>query len=74
LNKVTIFPNPAKDYFTVSGLDTECKIELFNVVGSKVMESEFTGEKQFNIDVAAGIYLAKITNNSKIIVKKLIVE
>lgn len=74
LNKVTIYPNPAKEYFIVSGLDTECKIELFNTVGSKVFESEFTGEQQFNIDVTAGIYFAKITSNSKTTVKKLIVE
>ena len=74
LNKVTIYPNPTKDYFIVSGFDTESKIELYNTVGSKVFESEFTGEQQFNIDVTAGIYFAKITNNSKIIVKKLILE
>jgi hypothetical protein len=74
LNEVTIYPNPAKKYFIVSGLDTECKIELFNTVGSKVFESDFTGEQQFNIDVTAGIYFAKITSNSKTTVKKLIVE
>ena len=73
-SKVVVYPNPAKDYFTVSGFDTESKIELYNTVGSKVFESEFTGEQQFNIDVTAGIYFAKITNNSKIIVKKLILE
>lgn len=74
LNEVTIYPNPAKKYFIVSGLDTECKIELFNTVGSKVFESDFTGEQQFNMDVTAGIYFAKITSNSKTTVKKLIVE
>lgn len=73
-SKVVVYPNPAKDYFTISGFDTESKIELFNAVGSKVLESKFTGEQQFNIDVTAGIYFAKITNNSKIIVKKLILE
>jgi len=74
LNKVSIYPNPTKDYFIVSGLDTASKIELFNTVGSKVFESEFTGEQQFNIEVTAGIYLAKITTDDKVVVRKIVME
>jgi hypothetical protein len=74
LNKVTIYPNPTKDYFIVSGLDTASKIELFNTVGSKVFESEFTGEQQFNIEVTAGIYLAKITMDDKFVIRKILME
>ncbi|MCA6422605.1 MAG: endonuclease [Flavobacterium sp.] len=74
LNRVSIYPNPTKDYFIVSGLDTASKIELFNTVGSKVFESEFTGEQQFNIEVTAGIYLAKITTDDKFVVRKIIME
>lgn len=74
LNKVTIYPNPTKDYFIVSGLDTASKIELFNTVGSKVFESEFTGEQQFNIEVTAGIYLAKITTDDKFVIRKILME
>lgn len=74
LNRVTIYPNPTKDYFIVSGLDTASKIELFNTIGSKVFESEFTGEQQFNIEVTAGIYLAKITADDKFVVRKIIME
>ena len=74
LNRVSIYPNPAKDYFIVSGLETASKIELFNTVGSKVFESEFTGEQQFNIEVTAGIYLAKITADDKFVVRKIIME
>ena len=74
LNKVTIYPNPTKDYFIVSGLDNTSKIELFNTVGSKVFESEFTGEQQFNIEVTAGIYLAKITMDDKFVIRKILME
>jgi hypothetical protein len=74
LNKVTIYPNPTKDYFIISGLDTASKIELFNTVGSKVFESEFTGEQQFNIEVTAGIYLAKITMDDKFVIRKILME
>lgn len=74
LNRVSVYPNPTKDYFIVSGLETASKIELFNTVGSKVFESEFTGEQQFNIEVTAGIYLAKITTDDKFVVRKIIME
>ena len=74
LNRVSVYPNPTKDYFIVSGLENASKIELFNTVGSKVFESEFTGEQQFNIEVTAGIYLAKITTDDKFVVRKIIME
>jgi hypothetical protein len=43
-------------------------------VGSKVFESEFTGEQQFNIEVTAGIYLAKITMDDKFVIRKILME
>lgn len=72
--KVVLYPNPAKNYFIVSGVETLSKLELYNVVGAKVFESEFTGEYQFNIDLSSGVYFAKITTENKSIIKKIVID
>jgi hypothetical protein len=71
---VILYPNPVKNSFTITGLETESTIEIYNNLGSKIFESNFNSEKTFNVNFAAGIYFAKITSDSKSIVKKIVVE
>ena len=55
----TLYPNPAKDHFTVQG-DDFMKVEIYNATGQKVLEST-SPDIAFN--EAAGIYLVKIFRN-----------
>lgn len=71
---VVLYPNPAKNYFIVSGIETLGKLELYNVVGAKVLEAQFMGEHQFNIDLSAGIYFAKITSENQSVIKKIVID
>lgn len=73
-SKIVLYPNPIKNQFTISGISQESTIEIYNNIGSKVFESNFSNETQFNVDFAAGIYFAKITSDSKTITKKIIVK
>jgi Endonuclease I/Secretion system C-terminal sorting domain len=72
--KVVLYPNPTKNYFIVSGVETLSKLELFNVLGGKVFESEFNGEHQFNFDLSSGIYFVKIILNDKSVIRKIVVD
>ena len=72
--KVNLYPNPAKKSITISGLDEEAIIEIYNSLGAKILESKFTGETKLNIDFPSGIYFAKINSRDKTIVKKFLVE
>ena len=72
--KVVLYPNPAKDNITIYGITTDAKIEVFSTLGQKVFEQNFTGEKSINLNLASGIYLAKITVHSKVVTKKIVVE
>jgi len=74
VSKVVVYPNPAKDYFTVSGITNDGKIELYSALGQKVYEQDFTGEATLNFNLSAGIYMAKITADSKTITKKIVIE
>ncbi len=72
--KYVIYPNPARDSFIVSGLNSEAAIELYNGLGMKVFEQKVTGQAPISPNVSSGIYLAKITSDSKTEVKKLVIE
>ena len=72
--KVNLYPNPAKKSISISGLNESATVEIYNSIGAKVLEKEFTGETKMNIDFPAGVYFAKINSGDKSIVKKIILE
>jgi hypothetical protein len=73
-SKVVLYPNPIKNTFIISGIDTDSTLEIYNSLGTKVFASKFNSQQTFTIDLTAGIYFAKITSDSKSVVKKIIVE
>ncbi len=73
-NRVVVYPNPAKDFITISGITIESTIEIYNAIGSMVLKEIVTDKKQIAIDLIAGIYFAKITSDGKSFVKKIVVE
>ncbi len=67
--KLSIFPNPATDFFNVSDIPGLNNIELFNIVGNKVRSFEAVPQKQYYIgDLTDGIYLVRlVSSNGKVI-------
>jgi hypothetical protein len=67
ISGISIYPNPAVNGMcTVSGLNSDCNITVFNTLGQAVKEIKATGEEAL-IDLsgqAAGSYIIKITNSS----------
>lgn len=70
---VIVYPNPAKDNLTISGLDTG-NIAIYNVSGMKLLDTDFTGETNLKIDFASGVYMARITSGNQSTVKKVIIK
>lgn len=73
-SKVVLYPNPAKNYISIFGISSDAKIEVFSILGKKVFEQNFTGETTLNLNLAPGIYIAKITADGKYKVKKLVID
>ncbi len=73
-NDVVIYPNPIQSSFTIFGLESQSRVEVFSSLGVSVFTADFSGEQQFDLDVASGIYFAKITHNGKVLNKKIIVN
>ena len=72
--KVSIFPNPTKNNITISGIKTDGLLEIYSLSGSKLYENNFSGDTQISLNLAPGIYLAKISSENNSIVKKLIIN
>jgi len=62
-----IFPNPTSGRLNIyidENVETNTKLEIFNMMGNMVLQNCFYGNNQFEIDLTAlpnGIYLLKIT-------------
>jgi hypothetical protein len=69
-----IYPNPAKGYINVYGIENDGNIEIFNISGAKLYTAALHGETRIDIDLASGIYVAKITSDGNTAVKKLVVQ
>lgn len=75
--KVTISPNPVRNEINIHAADfRHNKVEVFTVVGTKVISSETNGESDLRIPVqlADGIYLVKISDEKQYQLRKIIVK
>ena len=72
--KVSIFPNPTKNNITISGIKTEGLLEIYSLSGSKLYQNNISGDTQISLNLASGMYLAKISSENNSIVKKLIIK
>lgn len=72
--KLTVYPNPTSNYFTVSGTTEKGTVELINLSGQIIMQKEFNPNQQINIDVPSGVYFAIIKVGEKEEIKKLIIK
>lgn len=74
VENVFIYPNPTQNQITISGLNQESTIEIFSLSGMKLMSASFSGTTQLELNLASGLYLAKISSDNKTTTKKLIIN
>ena len=76
VDKVTIFPNPTKDFFELSNYKNIQKIELFDLIGKKlIFKNDFKDEKISIQNFSKGVYSIRIhLENGDIISDKIIKE
>ncbi|WP_378174667.1 T9SS type A sorting domain-containing protein [Aquimarina sp. SS2-1] len=62
--KLKLFPNPSKDVIYLSGITSDKKYEIYNLLGSKIEEGIINKNERINIqNYSQGIYLIKFDNN-----------
>ncbi|WP_309641497.1 endonuclease [Flavobacterium sp.] len=72
-NQVVLYPNPAKDYVLISGLN-KGTVEIYSMSGAKLYDADFNNDTRIPLDLASGIYMMKITSDNNATIKKLIVK
>ena len=73
---ITLFPNPASNYVTISGMSKEAVISISNLSGQIIYLSN-SRSSDLTIDLtefAKGCYLLTIQSSDRCVVKKLLVE
>jgi len=77
-NIISVFPNPAKNDFTIkiNNSKKNSEIVIYNMFGKEVMSSKFSGNRVeiTNANLENGIYLLKLLNEDKYYVEKLIIQ
>jgi hypothetical protein len=73
---LNIYPNPAENHFYVTSDETVRKLELINHSGFSVLSGHFSDTSiEVNVEsLPAGIYLLKMTTDSKITVRKMVIR
>lgn len=74
-----IYPNPAKDHFTIENISNEFRnttLEIFNLLGEKVFSQSLIHEQE-NIDCSSfpkGIYFLKVAYEGKNSTQRLVIQ
>lgn len=71
--EISLYPNPASNIIFVEANSEIDKIDLFDILGRKVIEvSPFSKKAELNLDsLKTGMYMAIITSDGKRLVKKI---
>jgi hypothetical protein len=70
-SNISIYPNPVIDKLFIQGLLNPTKISVYDVLGKLVFSK--TTSSEINVDnLQSGIYILKIVDNQKEIVRKFI--
>jgi Domain of unknown function (DUF4465)/Secretion system C-terminal sorting domain len=74
-NSLNVYPNPAKDFIVIDGLNNQAEILIFDLSGREMLKQNvLNGEKISVSTLSKGIYFLQINNESKVQTKKLIIE
>lgn len=53
VNSVQLYPNPASDIITLTNLENQESIHLYNMAGKEILHRETKGQNQYTIDLSA---------------------
>lgn len=71
---IAIYPNPITDYVMFSGITDSTIVEIYSASGSKIFQTTITTDSKIKLNLAKGIYLAKLISENNTTLKKIIVK
>ena len=74
---VRVYPNPSSGIFYIEGLAlSESEVKIFNQLSQLVFSGRITGEiSEVDLTIQGkGVYTVLITQNSKVLVKRIVIR
>ena len=73
LSNLKLYPNPTSNYLSIQGNDNPVTISIYNVLGKKVISAKNTNKIDVK-ELSNGIYIIRIKEGLKEVIKKFIKE
>lgn len=72
--KFLMYPNPANDRITITGIQGIAKAEVYSYTGQIVANQNFSDTTTLQLNLPSGIYFVKVTSENKTTTQKLIIR
>lgn len=74
-SKISVYPNPAKNFLQISSNENITGVEMFNLIGKKVLGvSSLKNDRIDTSKLSKGVYILKVTSNDLVGSRKVIIE
>ncbi|MDP5106468.1 MAG: T9SS type A sorting domain-containing protein [Polaribacter sp.] len=74
-SKISVYPNPAKNFIQITSNENITGVEMFNLIGKKVLSaSSLTNDRIDTSKLSKGVYILKVTSNDLVGSRKVIIE
>ncbi len=76
-DEVTFFPLPVSERLTITNTQSFVRLEVINLTGSRVYETNTSGAESVKIDVSdwnSGLYILRLVSGDEIVTKRFIVK
>jgi hypothetical protein len=74
INSITVYPNPVKGNFNVSGISESTQLQVFNSLGINILDTRISMDTSFQCNWETGVYFIKITSDSVHAIKRILVQ
>jgi len=69
-----IYPNPTSDYINISSEYLNTEFKIYSILGKVVKQGKITSSQITVSDLSKGSYILKVTDDKKIVTKKLVIQ
>lgn len=74
-SKISVYPNPAKNFIKISSSEEITGVEMFNLIGKSVLKTSSISYKGIDTSkLSKGIYILKVSSNDLVGSRKVIIE
>ncbi len=71
---ITVYPNPTANRIYFSGVTEATSIDVFSLEGRQLSNHQISGNTSFDLNLASGMYVLRMTFEGKSLTKKIMVK